>query len=311
MKIFTKPSELKKKFKKPVVAIGVFDGIHLGHAALIRKVVTRAQEIKGTPAVVTFFPHPVQVLNKKVDISLLVSLNHRLHLIASLGVKVCFVLNFTKKFSQLDPSEFVKKYLVDTISPAEVFVGKNFHFGYNRLGDGNFLKKIGNDFNFKTTVVGAVRYKDLIVSSSLLRKLIAQGKLEQAEKLLGRKVSILGIVVRGDCRGKRIGTPTANINPGREILPPLGVYLSRVFLDGRIFHAISNIGKRPSFKKDNQINLEVHIFNFEENIYKKQIEIQFLKKIRNEKKFYSAKKLILQIEKDKKKALQIFPQKKF
>jgi len=296
--------------KKPVVAIGVFDGIHLGHQALIKKAVRRAKAIKGTAVVVTFFPHPVQVLNKNVDVSLLVSLKHRLQLIEDLGVSVCVVIRFTRKFSLLEPKEFVEKCLVESVRPVEIFVGDDFHFGRSGLGNGRILKQSANVFGIRTTIVRSVELNEKRISSSLLRKLIAKGKLGDAEKFLGQKVSTLGKVVHGDHRGKRIGTPTANINPGKEILPPRGVYAVRVRLGSQLFDAVANIGQRPSFKRDNKINLEVHIFDFCKNIYGKEIEVLFLKKIRNEQGFKTTKFLIEQIEKDKQKALRYFLQKK-
>ncbi|MDP8264925.1 MAG: bifunctional riboflavin kinase/FAD synthetase [Candidatus Aceula lacicola] len=308
MKILNHLSEIR--IKKPVVAMGVFDGIHLGHQTLIKKVVRRARIIKGTPVVVTFFPHPVQVLNKNVDVSLLVSLKHRLQLIEDLGVSACAVIRFTKKFSLLEPKDFIEKYLMGSSRPAEIFVGDDFHFGKNGLGNGRILKQIANTFGVRVKIVRSVELNKKRISSSLLRKLIAKGKLGDAEKFLGRKVSTLGKVVHGDHRGKRIGTPTANINPGREILPPMGVYAVCVRLGSQLFNAVANIGQRPSFKKENKINLEVHILDFCRNIYGKEIEVLFLKKIRNEHRFKTTKLLIEQIEKDKKKVLRYFLQKK-
>ncbi|MDD3374666.1 MAG: bifunctional riboflavin kinase/FAD synthetase [Candidatus Omnitrophica bacterium] len=301
----------KTKIKKPVIAIGVFDGLHLGHQALIKKTIKKARAINGTPIVMTFFPHPVQVLNKNMDVSLLVSLKHRLQLIEDLGVLVCVVIRFTKKFSLLRPEEFVEKYLFDSFKSVEIFVGDDFHFGKEGLSGGKALKKIANAFGIRVTIVRSVEFNKKRISSSLLRKLIVRGKLKESEKLLGRRVSTLGKVVHGDRRGARIGTPTANINPGREILPPSGVYLAQVRSENQIFNAIANIGRRPSFKKESKINLEVHIFDFKKRIYGKEIEVLFLQKIRDEQKFKTTKLLIEQIEKDKKKALRYFSQKKF
>ena len=300
----------KTRIKRPVVAIGVFDGLHLGHQVLIKKAVQKARVIKGTPVVMTFFPHPVQVLNKNVDVSLLVSLKHRLQLIEDLGVSVCVVIRFTKKFSLLEPEEFIKKYLVDSFNPAEIFVGDDFHFGKNGMSNGQVLKKIAKTFDVRVTIVRSVERNKKRISSSLLRKLIAKGRLENAQKLLGRTVSTLGKVIHGEHIGRRIGAPTANINPGREILPPTGVYVAYVRLKNQLFNAVANVGQRPSFKRVSKINLEVHIFDFQKEIYGKEIEVFFLKKIRNEKKFKEIKLLIQQIEKDKKKARHYFSKEK-
>ncbi len=296
----------KFKIRNSVAAIGVFDGVHCGHQDLIKRMIRRAKKLNRKPVVITFFPHPVQVLNKDVDVSLLVSLDHRFQLIEKLGVETCVVIRFTKKFSLLTPETFVKKYLIDSLRVSEVFIGDDFHFGKKGAGNGCILKKIAKTFGVKVNIVRSVTHGNKRISSSLLRKLIAQGKLEHAKKLLGRTVSILGKVIYGDRIGKHIGTPTANINPGREILPPTGVYISRVYLRNKSFGAIANVGFRPSFKENNAINLEAHLFDFNKNIYGQEIEVLFLKKIRNEKKFKTTKLLIDQVERDKKKALQYF-----
>lgn len=299
-----------RKFKNPVVALGVFDGVHRGHQKLIAGAVEKAKKLKGTSVVLTFFPHPIQVLNKKYNLSLLMSLAHRLKIIESLGTDVCLIVHFTKEFSRLTAEEFIKKYLVRHLGAKEIFIGKNFHFGKNRNGNSLALRQIAKKFNIHVHILPSVCYGRAVISSSRLRDLVKQGKLLLAKKYLGRDVSVLGEVAHGDKRGIHLGFPTANINSGREIVVPNGVYIVKIILDGKRLKGVANIGHRPSFKKKSNKVIEVHILNFNKNIYGKTIEVQFLKKIRTEKKFSHPDALCRQVAKDKKQAIQYFSQSK-
>jgi len=295
-----------KRFKNLVVAIGIFDGIHRGHQRLIKSAISRARKIRGTSAVLTFFPHPVQVLNKRFDLSLLVSLPHRLRLIEDLGVDVCFVVSFTKKFSYLTAEDFTKEYLFNSLNVKEVFIGKNFHFGRNCGGNSEILKLIARQYKINVHILSSVCYKKNVISSSLLRTLIKKGDLSLSREYLGHPVSAFGRVVHGDGRGRLLGVPTANINSEQEILPPTGVYITEVRWGNKILHGVANIGYRPSFKKEKKRSVEAHIFNFQENIYGENIEIRFLKKIRDERKFVHEDHLRNQIALDKKEAQEYF-----
>ncbi len=306
MKIIQDFSFQRKKIKKPIVAIGIFDGVHRGHQVLIQKTVQRAKKIGGTAVVMTFFPHPVHVLSKKKEMSLLVSLTHRLKLIKALGVSVCIVIRFTKKFANTSAESFVSKYLVEGLKAKEIFVGSNFHFGRARQGQGPFLRRMAKKHGFKVFILKSIRSHKKVISSSALRKMVAQGKLGSAEMFLNRPVSILGVVKKGDRRGRALGFPTANINPGREILPLQGVYVAQVRLGKKLYSALANIGKKPSFQKNSPIALEVHIFNFHQNIYGQEIEVKFLKRLRCEKIFRTPDALIHAMQCDKQKALAFF-----
>ncbi len=308
MKTIFGTGRIKEKFLNPVVAIGVFDGVHRGHQYLIKKMVRRAKALKGTSIVVTFFPHPAHVLNPKISLPFIVSLAHRLKLIEALGVDVCLVIHFTKRFSQVSAGQFLTGHLLRLISPREVFIGSNFRFGKNRTGDIRLLKKFGQRHGFKTNSILPVKKNGQVVSSTRLRHLIAAGKINLAGQMLGRPFSILDTVQKGDGRGKLLGFPTANINPARQSsLPPRGVYLAQVVLENEKFNAMVNIGLRPSFKrKNNEVTIEAYIFDFRRNIYGRDIEIKFLRYIRPERKFPSKEKLINQLIKDEKKARKIF-----
>jgi riboflavin kinase/FMN adenylyltransferase len=304
--IFIPSSKNVRKFKNLALAIGIFDGIHRGHQKLIKETIAKAKKINGTSGVLTFFPHPVQVLNKHFDLSLLVSLPHRLKLIEALGIDVCFVVHFTKKFATMKAEDFVKRYLFHLLGARDVFIGSNFHFGKKREGNSLVLKTAAKTCKINVHTLSPVCYQKNIISSSSLRALVKNGELSLAEKYLGRAVSAFGHIVHGDARGHRLGIPTANINSGQEILPPVGVYIAEILYANQIYRGIANIGYRPSFKKRKKKNIEVHIFNFKQDIYGQNIEIRFLKKMREEKRFQLKEHFCDQIEHDKQEALRYF-----
>lgn len=271
--------------------MGVFDGLHRGHIKVLNDTVKTARRINGTSIVVTFYPHPRRQES-------LYSLEHRLRLIASLCIDVCIVISFSKHFSKISPRDFVKNILLDKIGARYIYVGKNFHFGKNASGDYHFLKRLAQEFNFKVKLFPVSQIHNRPVSSTAIRNLIRAGDLGHAEKLLTRPVSILGTVVRGVSLGKALGFPTANINPHHEVLPPAGIYIVKILLDAKKMHGLCYIGGRPTFAGHSQKNIEVYIFNFSKNIYGKYLEVQFIKKIRADKKFTSPDALIKQIKKD-------------
>ncbi|MFA5088458.1 MAG: bifunctional riboflavin kinase/FAD synthetase [Candidatus Omnitrophota bacterium] len=307
MEIIENIRGLRKRWRQPVVAIGVFDGVHRGHQKLIGQAVRRAKKLRTASMVLTFSPHPVQVLRPEVQFSTLVSLPYRLKLIERLGVDACIVIRFTRGFSQLSPEKFIKHYLIDKIKAREIFVGYDFLFGRNRSGDLETLQRIGQQANLKLNVMPAVKSRHKAISSTLIRNLIAEGKIYQASRLLGRRVSILGKVCKGDARGKTLGFPTANLTPQCEVIPPGGVYAAEVVIGAKRFIGMANIGRRPSFKDSSApLNIEVHIFDFRKNIYQKEIIVEFIKKIRDEKIFNSKEALIEQLRKDEGTVKKLF-----
>lgn len=287
-----------KKYKRPVVALGIFDGVHLAHRRILKETVRKARLIKGRSVVVTFWPHP----QKKES---LYSLEHRLKLIKELNIDVCIVLKFTRALSLIPAEKFVKNILAGRIGARHVYVGKNFRFGRSARGDFKYLTELSAKYNFKVKIFDLVKIKHCPVSSTYIRRLIMAGKIDTAEKLLFRPVSILGTVVKGASLAKSFGFPTANINPHHEVIPPSGVYMVKVVFRKKEFKGICYIGKKPTIlKQDQKANrgglkhIEVHIFSFNKNIYKNDLEIQFIDKIRDEKKFASRELLIDQIKKD-------------
>jgi len=286
-----------KGIKKSVVAIGVFDGVHLGHMNILKSAVRQARKIRGASVVVTFWPHPQKEPS-------LYSLAHRLKLIAHQGIDLCVVVKFTPEFASIEAENFIKNILIKKLNAEYIFVGSNFRFGKYAKGDIELLKKFGREDDFKVRIFKVIRKNNLVVSSTAIRALIRKGELDKAESLLTRPVSVLGTVIRGISLAKRLGVPTANIDPHHEVTPGSGIYAVRVFFGNKKYFGICYIGRKPTLNLGNERHVEVHIFGFKKNIYGKDINIQFLKKIRNDRKFASLHALSCQINKDIQKTIQ-------
>ncbi|MCX5678486.1 MAG: bifunctional riboflavin kinase/FAD synthetase [Candidatus Omnitrophica bacterium] len=295
----------KKFAKAAVLAIGVFDGLHIGHIKIIKKAVRDAKRLKIKSVVLTFDPHPIKILcPKNSGVPSLISVNHRIKLIEKLGVDILVVMNFNRALAVLAPGDFVKKLLVRKLGVREVCVGENFYFGKGGAAGVKDLDKLGRSFGFKVSVVKPVRIGRAIVSSSLIRKLITSGELRKASKLLGRRVSALGTVISGARLARELGYPTANLNPHHEVIPPGGVYAVFVRFKGKTYKGVLNIGLRPTFysPRDRESAVEVHIFDFKEKIYGHDLEVFFVKKLRDEVAFAGKNGLVKQIKKDEKAA---------
>ena len=280
-----------RKFKNPVVVLGIFDGVHLAHKKILVSARNKARQIKGTSVFVTFWPHPQKEGS-------LYSLEHRLKLIAMLGIDAGIVINFNKKFSRISAEKFVKDILVRKIRPSYIYIGKTFTFGKNAAGGFELLKKLAKECGFKVKVFKTLKVNGRIVSSTIIRKLIKAGKLDGLKKLLTRQVCILGTVIKGDSFARKLGYPTANIDPHHEVLPPSGVYAVKVIHKGKKFSGVCSIGHKPTFTDKKIQHIEVNIFNFHKNIYGANLEIEFIKLLRKQEKFPSAAILSKQIGKD-------------
>lgn len=281
-----------KKFRKPVVALGVFDGLHKGHRAILRYVVKTARRINGTSMAVTFWPHPQKE-------GVIYSLEHRLRLFSQLGIEACIIIGFNKKFSEISARDFINDILLKKIGVYYICVGKNFRFGRRAEGDFRLLNSLSKACGFRLKIFDVIKKNRQAVSSTYIRNLIRKGELKTAQRLLLRPVSVLGSVIKGSSLGRKLGFPTANINPHHEIMPPSGVYAVRVILNNKALEGICYIGTKPTLKPQcPRQHIEVHIFNFNKNIYGKYLEIQFIKKIRKEKKFSSISALAKQVKKD-------------
>ena len=286
------------KLRKAVASIGIFDGVHRGHKKILHKLIMEAKKQNAKSLIITFYPHPRVLLNKDSNVPLLTSLEHRIRLIKDTGVDFLYVIRFTKSFSRMEPDEFIKKILVKGINIKALVVGKNFLFGQKGKGNFSLLSKLSKEYGFRLFGVEPLVMKKSLISSTRIRRAIEKGDLKTASSMLGRPVSILGTVVRGRGIGRKLGFPTANINPHHEAIPPSGVYAVDVIVDRKTCKGILNIGISPTFKKNKESTIELHIFNFRKDIYAKDAEIIFKKKIRNERRFNSIEALRKQIKLD-------------
>lgn len=306
MKVIYSTGPVRPALTDTVAAIGIFDGVHTGHQALIRRMVRTARSDNKKSVVITFHPHPFEVLQKK-EFSYLLSLEQRIKFIEKLGVDIMVVVRFTRKFSRLKPEEFVGSYLVDSLGVKKVYVGDDFRFGENRSGDVDLFETMGRRYGFVVRHIHPIKSSAYKISSSWLKNLIMTGKLQDATRMMGRNISVTGKVVRGKGLGTKIGIPTANIKLTSGIMPYNGVYLVSLFLDGRSLPGVCNIGHRPTINgKSLEVQLEVHLLNFNKQIYGKSVIVEFHKKIRNEKKFPTIDLLVKQIHGDVNRARKYF-----
>ncbi len=281
-----------KRLAHPVVALGVFDGVHFGHRKILEAAVKKSALIKGTSIALTFSPHP----QKKES---LYSLEHRLRLIAELGIEVCIVIKFNRSFAAISSQDFIQKILARKLKADFVYVGRNFRFGRHARGDWRLLVKESRRNNFKVRIFDVLKSSGNAISSTLIRRLIKASKIKAAQSLLGRRVSVLGTVVKGSRLGRLLGFPTANIQAHHEVIPPSGIYAVEIVLFSKKYKGVCYIGPRPTVTpKSKDKRIEVHIFNFHKNIYGLVLEIQFIKLIRKDRKFASLKALSAQIQKD-------------
>ncbi len=280
------------------VTIGNFDGVHRGHLQLFDKVVDKAKKRDGTSVVITFDPHPLQIL-RPGGIKRISSLRRKKELIAQAGIDLLLVIPFTEEFAGTDAREFVEQVLVDKLQVVELVVGYDYAFGKGRKGDIEFLCQQGLSYGFAVDVVPPLYHRGKVVSSSLIRELVEQGKMMLAAQFLGRPYQIHGTVRYGKQRGSsEVGFPTANLHFNSEdLVPRRGVYVVRVEYDEKCYGGVLNIGVNPTFSNE-ELVAETHIFDFNKNIYNREIRVHLLKYLRDEVKFVSVEKLIFQIRQD-------------
>ncbi|GAB1429418.1 bifunctional riboflavin kinase/FAD synthetase [Ignavibacteria bacterium] len=289
--------------KPHVITVGTFDGVHRGHQFLIKRLVDSAREIDGIPIIVTFDPHPQIVLRKpdREPIRLLTTLNERLQLFRNYGIDTAVIIPFTQEFSRISPETFAREFLVKNIGVARFLVGYDHLFGKDREGGEETLRQIGKAAGFDVETVPALKIDGVNVSSTKIRTALREKNIEAANDLLGHSYSVSGIVTRGDGRGRRLGVPTANVQPedANKLMPGNGVYLVSSEINGQLVYGMANVGVRPTFINGGEPTLEAHYFNFSGIIYDLEIEVRFLKFIRNERKFESADLFLSQLNDDR------------
>lgn len=306
MELYKSLSDIKKPDADSYVTIGNFDGVHLGHQMLFSEVVNKAYNKKGTSIVVTFDPHPLQIVRPEIGIKLISSYEQKVELISHAGIDVLVVIPFTKEFATTSAESFVDDILIRAIGVKELVVGYDYAFGKGRQGNIEFLKEQGQIKGFPVTVVEPYYVDEMLVSSTKVRELVNEGRMLDVKKLLGRSYQIRGTVQKGKRRGGPVvGFPTANLHISEEDLcPKHGVYVTQVVYDGKCYGGVLNIGYNPTFG-ENRLSAETHIFDFNQEIYGKKIKINLLKFLRGEQKFSGPTELTEQIKEDIKQAKEI------
>jgi riboflavin kinase/FMN adenylyltransferase len=305
MQVARSLAELPRPARPSVVTIGNFDGVHRGHQAILARVVERARALGAAPALVTLDPHPLKVLRPESAPPLILPLEERIRLVEEAGIELMLILPFTLPFSRTPAESFVREVLVEGLRCQEAHLGSNFHFGRDQEGDVDLLRRLGPRYGFVADKVPEVFYKDFLISSSLVRSTVMEGQVALARRLLGRPFTLLGEVVRGDGRGHAIGFPTANLAARNELLPGDGVYVTRVVVDGRRRRSATNVGRRPTFGGHERV-VETHLLDFQGDLYGRPLRLEFLKRLRGERRFAGADELREQIGRDVARARSYF-----
>lgn len=301
MKIIDQIEAIEKPFENAVLSIGNFDGVHVGHQALFKTVIEKARCIGGTAIAMTFEPHPLRLLKQDNHPPLITLYEQKTELIAKAGMDVLICVPFNQQFAALSPREFVKDLLVKKIGMRAVVVGQDYAFGKNREGNIELLRQFGKELGYEVLVPDWIQSAGINgerVSSTIIRELIMEGRMAQAQKILGRYYQIRGTVATGRNRGgKLLGFPTANINLQDELCPKSGIYAVTAEYNQKTFPAVANIGYSPTFD-DHIFTVEVHILDFKENIYNQKLRVNFIERLRDEIRFSSLEALSAQIRKD-------------
>ncbi len=293
---------VEKRHKGGILALGTFDGVHLGHQKVIESLKRRAKRLKKRSIVLTFDIHPLKTIDPAKSPPLLTPREEKIDLIRNLEVDILILANFDRGFASLSPEKFIKDILVARLGIEEVFVGKDFTFGRGAKGNIAFLKKKSREYGFRVKVIPPVKMGRRVISSTAIRELIRRGKVSKASRLLGYPYTLYGRVVHGESRGKELGYPTANIRPHYEIIPSDGVYVGRIRVEGKDWDGLLNIGTQPTFHKglarEQKRVIEAYILDFNQRIYGQDIKVSFLEKIRDETAFKSPQALKAQIKRD-------------
>ena len=289
-----------------VVTLGVFDGLHLGHQLILSTVVERAREIGAVPTVITFDPHPRAVLHPGSSPPLLQTFDQKVEAFGVLGIQQTIVIRFTQEFSLLRAQDFLKDTVKERLHAREVYLGRGFAFGHDREGNIDLLRRVSQELGFFANEVPEVRLRGQRVSSSRIRQLLSEGKVNLARRMLGRPYGVEGRVQRGSERGHQLGFPTANLQPENRVIPRNGVYVTGTLVDGVWRRSVTNIGVRPTFGVEKEPSLETFVLNWTGDLYGDVVRIRFLYRLRDEKRFASVEELKTQIRQDVNRAENYF-----
>ncbi|MEP6849713.1 MAG: bifunctional riboflavin kinase/FAD synthetase [Acidobacteriota bacterium] len=289
-----------------VLTLGVFDGLHLGHQRIMQTVVDRAKSIGAVPTAITFDPHPRAVLHPESAPPLLQTLDQRLANFEVLGIEQAIVIPFDREFASTPAEGFLADVIRDRLHAKEVYLGKGFAFGKGRGGNIELLRKMSADLGFEADEVDEVTLRGHRISSSRIRNLLDEGKVNVARRMLGRPYGVEGVVIRGNRRGHTIGFPTANLKPHNRVIPRFGVYATATLIDGNWRRSITNIGVRPTFENEAEPSIETYVFDYDNDLYGDVLRVRFLHRIRDERKFNGIDELKAQIQKDSSRAMNYF-----
>ena len=294
-------------FRNAVLTIGTFDGVHKGHRAILKEVVTHARNVNGESVLITFEPHPRKLLFPDQPLGIITPLAEKLQLITDTGIRHVVVAPFTLDFARLSAGEYIRDFLVNLFHPHTIIIGYDHRFGNDRKGDIKLLEGFSKDYQYELIEIPAQLIDEAAVSSTKIRNAITGGRLEDATQMLGRTYSIKGTVMHGKKLGRIIGYPTANLQPADpdQIIPAIGVYAIKAIHDGITYGGMLSIGYNPTVTDNHDIKIEANLFNFDQDIYGQTLEIQFIKKIREEQKFDSIEALKDQLNRDKVETLGI------
>jgi riboflavin kinase/FMN adenylyltransferase len=299
MEVIYGQKEIEKLNKFTGVGLGNFDGLHIGHMALINTLISESKLNNLDSMVYTFTKHPENILRKSLFTPLITTLNKKIELLSETALKYLYFDEFDESYSRMRPEAFVKNILIDRLKIKLAVAGFDYRFGFKGSGDVELLKELGKKYSFKVVVIPPIKVNDNVISSTLIRNCIAKGSINKVFKLLGRHYSIIGEVKRGRRIGNTLGFPTANLIPEEYlILPQEGVYITKTLLNGVMYNSVTNVGKNPTFDDVQNLTVETHLLDFQDDIYGKSIEVFFISKLRKEKKFKSKEELLKQIKKD-------------
>jgi len=301
--------DIREKFESPVLTIGNYDGIHLGHRRIIERVRERAAQLSGVSMLMTFRPHPLHLLLPDRELAAITPFEEKKRLIRDAGIDVLLIAPFTAEFARIEPEEFIASILVEKLAIKGLVIGHDFRFGHLGRGDTPFLQEAGRRSGFFVEVVDAITLEGERVGSNRIRTLVSAGDAAKAGQLLGRPLAIEGVVIRAQGRGKTLGYPTINLETDYSLLPKNGVYATEVEFDGRTYGGVTNIGRNPTFGQGGEQSIETFILDFEGDLYDKQVRLHFLERIRDEIKFGSAEELAAHIAKDVETARDYFRQR--
>ncbi len=294
------------RWMSPVLALGNFDGLHRGHQKIIERVRRSAADRNGAALVLTFDPHPPRVVRPDKAPPLLMTMPQKLDALSRAGLTGTAVVRFTEAFSKWSPDAFVRQVLVEWLRVSEVWVGADFLFGHERAGTFSVLRTLGQQYGFKAEKIDPVRYKEFVVSSTRIRRLVAEGRVDEAGALLGHHYAIGGTVVHGAERGRLLGFPTANLSTDNELVPPTGVYATAAEIGGTRWPAVTNIGVRPTFESAGAVTIETHVLGLDADVYGAPLSLSFIQRLRDERRFPDVDALKEQIQADVRRARRLF-----